>query len=163
MSIIKPISNYDEFKRLRKKLKKYKRNFINETTINVINAKFIITCVQNSSFTGITNNLGIYQKFYYNFYKNNDKKIYSDIHKNEIKFIKNKTKDIYNQKLDKTNEKLDILILNNKKEEQAEINSDSIIKKNPKENNCDNKKNKLTEEEVLEEIFKNELMINIVG
>ena len=163
MSIIKPISNYDEFKRLRKKLKKYKRNYINDTTINIINTKFITTCIQNSSFTGIAKNLGIYQKFYYNFYKNNDKKIYSDNLKNEIRFIKNKTKDIYNQKLNKIDQKINILISNNRKEEQAEMNSDTIVKENIKENNDEDEKNRLSEEDVLEEIFKNEMMINIVG
>lgn len=163
MSIIKPISNYDEFKQLRKKLKKYKRNFINERRIDVVNAKFIITCVQNSSFTGITQNLGIYQKFYFNFYHNNDKKIFSDIHKNEIKFMKDKTKDIHNQKLNKTNHKLDNLVSINKKEEDIEMNKDIFIKENPKENNGDDEKKKLTEEEALEEIFRNELMLNIVG
>ena len=163
MSIIKPISNYDEFKQLRKKLKKYKRNFINDRRINVVNTKFIITCVQNSSFTGITQNLGIYQKFYYNFYQKNDKKIYSNILKNEIKFMKDKTKDIYNQKLNKTNYKLDNLISNHKKEEEIEMNTNNIIKENPQENNGDDEKKKLTEEEALEEIIRNGLMLNVIG
>ena len=85
-------------------------------------------------------NLGIYQKFYFNFYHNNDKKIYSDIHKNEIKFMKDKTKDIYNQKLNKTNHKLDNLVSINKKEENIQMNKDIFIKEEPKENNGDDEK-----------------------
>jgi hypothetical protein len=163
MSIIKPISNYDEFIQLPKKLKKYKRNSINEIRTNIINPKFIITCIQNSSFKKISNNLGIYQKFYFNFYNNDDKIIYSNIHKNEVIFINNKNKNIHNHKLDKTNHKLDNLILINKEEEETQMNQDILIKENPKINNDDNKKKKLTEEEKLEEIFKNQVMINIVG
>ena len=42
------------------------------------------------------------------------------------------------------------------------MNKDIFIKESPKENNGDDEK-KLTEEEALEEIFRNELMLNIVG
>ena len=154
MSITRPISNYDEFIQLRKKLKKHKRNSINENITNITNEKFITTCIENSSFKKISNNLNLYQKFYFNFYNSNDKKIYSDIDENN-------TKDTYNHKLDKINNKLDNFIsINN--EEEIDIKKDILIKENQKSNNVNNKKN-LSDEEKLEEIFKNKVMINIVG
>ena len=140
MKINKPISNYDEFIQLRKKLKKHKKNPINENTTVIKNEKFILTCIEKSSFKKISNNLHIYQKFYFNFYNSNDK--------NEVMFTKNQSEDNINNELNKTNDKSDNLISTKKEEE-------TLVKHNNKRN--------LTDEEKLEEIFKNKVMINIVG